>query len=335
MTFEDVGTLFYAAELIDAEVVALTYAPAFVAHFVDPLGPCTQVDLADGVPQDWELGVPFLPAMDEVRVTTARLDLRGLRVAVPAEGWTATAQSKGFRITLAQPARLVAIAFDPPQPATPLGGRPDAAPAAQPRRSRRPAVVRRPAVPPRRRVRGDPPPDRPALRRRVDRRRPRPDVRHQLARAVGGRGTTPPSWRRSTSRPPCARSPWNARSPTPASSCAPTTTAATRCWCGTTPACSTRRAACSRWTCHRSPASGWPTGWPRRTAPPARHRRSRCRCGWSPRRVDRWACPAPSCASTTPPTGSPAAPRWRCAASRDRSPCRCRPRCDRPGARCR
>ncbi len=113
MTFEDVGTLFYAAELIDAEVVALAYAPAFVAHFVDPLGPCTQVDLADGVPQDWELGVPFLPAMDEVRVTTARLDLRGLRVAVPAEGWTATAQSKGFRITLAQPARLVAIAFDP------------------------------------------------------------------------------------------------------------------------------------------------------------------------------------------------------------------------------
>ena len=102
-------------------MVALTYAPAFVAHFVDPLGPCTQVDLADGVPQDWELGVPFLPAMDEVRVTTARLDLRGLRVAVPAEGWTATAQSKGFRITLAQPARLVAIAFDPPQPATPLG----------------------------------------------------------------------------------------------------------------------------------------------------------------------------------------------------------------------
>ena len=120
MTFEDVGTLFYAAELLDSEVVALAYAPAFVAHFVDPLGPCTQVDLADGVPQDWELGVPFLPAMDEVRVTTARLDLRGLRVPVPAEGWTATAQSKGFRITLAQPARLVAIAFDPPQPATPL-----------------------------------------------------------------------------------------------------------------------------------------------------------------------------------------------------------------------
>ena len=159
---------------------------AFVAHFVDPLGPCTQVDLADGVPQDWELGVPFLPAMDEVRVTTgparpARLagggagrglDRHGAVEGVPHHP-RPTGSTGGDRLRSA-------AAGDAAR------GRPDAAPAAQPRRSRRPAVVRRPTVPPRRGLRGDPPPDRPALRRRVDRRRPRPDVRHQLARAVGG-----------------------------------------------------------------------------------------------------------------------------------------------------
>src|SRR4029079_15424526 len=100
------------------EVVELAYAPAFVAHFVDPLGPCTQVDLADAVPQDWELGVPFLPAMDDVRVTTARLDLRGLRVSVPAEGWTATAQSKGVPINLPPPARLRGSRLDTAPPGT-------------------------------------------------------------------------------------------------------------------------------------------------------------------------------------------------------------------------
>jgi hypothetical protein len=110
------STLFYDAGISLFDLQQLTLIPEIVAVYVDPLGPCTQIDLADGVPDDWELGVPFLAGMDEVRVETARLDLRGLRVSTTAEGWSCVPQSKGWKITLAQPARLVSITFDAPEP---------------------------------------------------------------------------------------------------------------------------------------------------------------------------------------------------------------------------
>jgi hypothetical protein len=115
-----VSTLFYASSLPAYDLMQLTAIPVLVAEFVDTLGPCTQIDLADDVPDDWELGVAFLPGMDEVRVEAAALDLRGLRVSTPAEGWSCVAQANGWKITLAQPARLVSITFDEPEPVTPL-----------------------------------------------------------------------------------------------------------------------------------------------------------------------------------------------------------------------
>lgn len=114
------STLFYATSLPAYDLRQLAAVPAVMAEFVDTLGPCTQVDLADGVPDDWELGVSFLPGMDEVRVEAAALELRGLRVLTPAEGWSCVAQANGWKITLAQPARLVSITFDDPQPVAPL-----------------------------------------------------------------------------------------------------------------------------------------------------------------------------------------------------------------------
>lgn len=114
------STLFYGAELGFSEVAKLAYYPDLISALVDPLGPYTQVDLADGVPNDWELGVAFLPGMDEVRVGTARLDLRGLRVRTPAEGFSCVPHDQGFKVILAQPARLVALAFDPPVANPPL-----------------------------------------------------------------------------------------------------------------------------------------------------------------------------------------------------------------------
>jgi hypothetical protein len=116
--FDTTATLFFASAVAE-EDLQLARATMVIA-LVDPLGPSTRVDLTDGAPQDWELGVPFLPGMDEVRVETARLDLRALRARVVAEGWTAVPQAQGWRIALARPARLVAIAFDPPEPQPPL-----------------------------------------------------------------------------------------------------------------------------------------------------------------------------------------------------------------------
>lgn len=112
--FDDAATVFFASAVADGG--------KFQRALADPLGPSTRVDLAGGVPQGWELGVPFLPGMDEVRVETARLDLRGLRTRVVAEGWSAVPEAQGWRIDLARPARLAAIGFDPPVPKSPLVG---------------------------------------------------------------------------------------------------------------------------------------------------------------------------------------------------------------------
>ena len=105
------AALFFATDVGDQASRLAVMAEEPVA-LVDRLGACTRVDLSDGAPNDWELGVGYLPGMDEVQVDRARLDLRGLAVSVPAEGWSCVPQDKGWRITLAEPARLVSIGFD-------------------------------------------------------------------------------------------------------------------------------------------------------------------------------------------------------------------------------
>lgn len=114
------STLFYASSLDASAVSKLRYSAA-VAAFVDEFA-VTRIDLGDDVGEDWELGVPFLAGMDRIRVDAAALQLRALRVKVPAQDWTATKRENGWRITLSRAARLVSIAFDAPAPKAPQPG---------------------------------------------------------------------------------------------------------------------------------------------------------------------------------------------------------------------
>jgi hypothetical protein len=94
--------LFYPAQLARADLVDLVRGRELSA-------PLDVIDLAEPAPPraERELAVPFLPGMDDVEVTEARLALRAATRLLDTEDYTVTANgSQGIFLSLSAPARL-------------------------------------------------------------------------------------------------------------------------------------------------------------------------------------------------------------------------------------
>lgn len=107
------STLFYPAALQAPQVMTLMLDTASAR--VDPVDLVSLPDGGGAV--DWELAVPYLAGMDEVVIKAARVVVRGHAVSTQSMGWSHTRRDSGHLIALEQPARLVSLVIDAPDPA--------------------------------------------------------------------------------------------------------------------------------------------------------------------------------------------------------------------------